>query len=79
MGRTRNSGGRGETSGPRANLDDVRNLHLRYSRVRPQEIELAVVYLSGRVRVVFEQGLDPEPVHLEHLERTDDEEKARAR
>ncbi len=74
MGRTRNSGGRGEPSGPRANLDDVRNLHLRYSRVRPQEIELSVVYLSGRVRVFEVDRFWIESL-LERLEQADDEEK----
>jgi hypothetical protein len=32
-------------------LDDVRNLVMRYSRARPERIELAVEYVGGRVRV----------------------------
>jgi len=32
-------------------LDDVRNLVMRYSRARPDKIELAVEYVGGRVRV----------------------------
>jgi hypothetical protein len=32
-------------------LDDVRNLVMRYSRARPDRIELAVEYVGGRVRV----------------------------
>ena len=32
-------------------LDDVRNLVMRYSRARPERIELAVEYEGGRIRV----------------------------
>jgi hypothetical protein len=32
-------------------LDDVRNLEMRYSRARPERIELAVEYVGGRIRV----------------------------
>jgi hypothetical protein len=32
-------------------LNDVRNLVMRYSRARPDRIELAVEYVGGRVRV----------------------------
>ena len=32
-------------------LDDVRNLEMRYSRARPDRIELAVEYVGGRIRV----------------------------
>ena len=32
-------------------LDDVRNLTMKYTRARPDRIELAVEYVGGRVRV----------------------------
>jgi hypothetical protein len=32
-------------------LDDVRSLEMRYSRARPDRIELAVEYVGGRIRV----------------------------
>jgi hypothetical protein len=32
-------------------LDDVRNLTMKYTRARPDKIELAVEYVGGRVRV----------------------------
>jgi hypothetical protein len=32
-------------------LDDVRNLVMKYSRARPDRIELALEYVGGRVRV----------------------------
>jgi hypothetical protein len=32
-------------------LDDVRNLVMKYSRARPERIELAVEYAGGRIRV----------------------------
>ena len=32
-------------------LDDIRHLEMRYSRARPDKIELAVEYLGGRIRV----------------------------
>ena len=32
-------------------LDDVRSLEIRYSRARPDKIELAVEYVGGRIRV----------------------------
>ena len=51
-------------------LDDVRNLEMRYSRARPDRIELAVEYVGGRIRVyevdrfLIEYLLE----HLEHRE-----------
>jgi hypothetical protein len=32
-------------------LDDIRHLEIRYSRARPNKIELAVEYVGGRIRV----------------------------
>jgi hypothetical protein len=32
-------------------LDDIRHLEMRYSRARPDRIELAVEYVGGRIRV----------------------------
>jgi hypothetical protein len=32
-------------------LDDIRHLEMRYSRARPDKIELAVEYVGGRIRV----------------------------
>jgi hypothetical protein len=32
-------------------LDDLRHLEMRYSRARPDKIELAVEYVGGRIRV----------------------------
>ena len=32
-------------------LDDIRHLEMRYSRARPNKIELAVEYVGGRIRV----------------------------
>jgi hypothetical protein len=32
-------------------LDDVRNLTMKYTRARPDKTELAVEYVGGRVRV----------------------------
>ena len=32
-------------------LDDIRHLEMRYSRSRPDKIELAVEYVGGRIRV----------------------------
>jgi hypothetical protein len=32
-------------------LDDIRYLEMRYSRARPDRIELAVEYVGGRIRV----------------------------
>ena len=31
--------------------DDIRHLEMRYSRARPDKIELAVEYVGGRIRV----------------------------
>ena len=51
-------------------LDDVRSLEMRYSRARPDRIELAVEYVGGRIRVyevdrfLIEHLLE----HLEHHE-----------
>jgi hypothetical protein len=35
----------------RVNLDDVSSLELRYSRGRPDKIDLAVEYVGGRIKV----------------------------
>jgi hypothetical protein len=75
MGRTRNSGGRDGASRQRTGLDDVRKLQLRYRSVRPEEIELAVVYVGGQVKVFEVDRLLIEAL-LERLEQADDEEKA---
>jgi hypothetical protein len=32
-------------------LDDIRHLEMRYSRARPDKLELAVEYVGGRIRV----------------------------
>ena len=32
-------------------LDDIRHLEMRYSRARPDKIELAVEYVGARIRV----------------------------
>ena len=32
-------------------LDDIRHLEMRYSRARPDRVELAVEYVGGRIRV----------------------------
>jgi hypothetical protein len=32
-------------------LDDIRHLEMRYSRARPDKIELAVEYVGGRISV----------------------------
>jgi hypothetical protein len=32
-------------------LDDIRHLEIRYSRARPDKIELAVEYVGSRIRV----------------------------
>ena len=32
-------------------LNDIRHLEMRYSRARPNKIELAVEYVGGRIRV----------------------------
>jgi hypothetical protein len=32
-------------------LDDIRHLEMRYSRARPERVELAVEYVGGRIRV----------------------------
>ena len=32
-------------------LDDIRHLEIRYSRARPDRIELDVEYVGGRIRV----------------------------
>jgi hypothetical protein len=51
-------------------LDDVRNLVMRYSRARPDRIELIVEYTGGRIKVyevdrfLIERLLE----HLEHRE-----------
>jgi hypothetical protein len=35
----------------RVNLDDVRSLELKYSRTKPDKIDLAVEYVGGRIKV----------------------------
>jgi len=32
-------------------LEDVRHLELRYSRVRPEKMEICVEYVGGRIKV----------------------------
>jgi hypothetical protein len=59
-------------------LDDVRNLELRYTRARPETIELVVEYVGGRVKV-FEVDRFLIERLLEHLEQMIDEETARGR
>ena len=63
---------------PRVSLDDVRNLELRYTRARPETIELVVEYVGGRVKV-FEVDRFLIERLLEHLDQMDDEETARGR
>jgi hypothetical protein len=67
MGRPRTECGFPDAGGSHVSLDDVRNLQLRYSRVRPEKIELAVVYVDGRVKV-FEVDRFLITGLLEHLE-----------
>jgi hypothetical protein len=35
----------------RVSLEDVRHLELRYSRARPEKIEICVEYVGGRTKV----------------------------
>ena len=35
----------------RVSLEDVRNLTLRYSRARPDKVDLSVEYVGGRIKV----------------------------
>jgi hypothetical protein len=35
----------------RVNLDDVRSLELRYSRTKPDKMDLAIEYVGGRIKV----------------------------
>jgi hypothetical protein len=35
----------------RVNLDDVRSLELRYSRTKPDKMDVAVEYVGGRIEV----------------------------
>jgi hypothetical protein len=63
---------------PRVSLGDVRNLELRYTRARPETIELVVEYVGGRVKV-FEVDRFLIERLLEHLEQMVDEETARGR
>jgi hypothetical protein len=35
----------------RLNLEDVRHLELRYSRARPEKMNLSVEYVGGRIKV----------------------------
>jgi hypothetical protein len=52
------------------NLDDVRNLEMRYSRARPDRTELVVEYAGGRIRVYEVDRFLIERL-LEHLEYQD--------
>jgi hypothetical protein len=48
------SGPRKDSSIPgksRVNLDDVRSLELRYSRTKPDKMDVAVEYVGGRIEV----------------------------
>jgi hypothetical protein len=41
-----------DVPGPfQVDLQDVRRLEIRYSRARPEKVDLAVEYVGGRVRV----------------------------
>jgi len=40
-----------ETDKARVNLDDVRNLELRYTRRAPGKADLLVEYVGGRIKV----------------------------
>ena len=48
----------------RVSLEDVRHLTLRYSRARPEKMEICVEYVGGRTKVfevdrgLVEQALD---------------------
>ena len=77
-GPSRMNGTFGEPSMPRASLDGVRNLELRYTRARPGTTELVVEYAGGRVKVFEVDRLLIEHL-LEHLEQMGDEETARGR
>jgi hypothetical protein len=35
----------------RVSLEDVRHLVLRYSRIRPEKMEICVEYVGGRIKV----------------------------
>ena len=35
----------------RVSLEDVRHLELRYSRARPEKMEVCVEYVGGRIKV----------------------------
>ena len=35
----------------RVSLEDVRHLELRYSRARPEKMEICVEYVGGRIKV----------------------------
>lgn len=35
----------------RLSLEDVRHLELRYSRARPEKMEICVEYVGGRIKV----------------------------
>ena len=48
-------------------LQDVRRLEIRYSRARPDKVDLAVEYVGGRVRVFVVDRLLIERL-LEQLE-----------
>jgi hypothetical protein len=51
-------------------LDDVRNLEMKYSRARPDRTELVVEYAGGRIRVYEVDRFLIERL-LEHLEYRD--------
>ena len=41
----------GSPSEQRVSLEDVRHLTLRYSRARPEKMEICVEYVGGRIKV----------------------------
>ena len=47
-GPRRNHGLPGEQ---RVSLEDVRHLEMRYSRARPEKMEIGVEYVGGRIKV----------------------------
>ena len=54
----------------RVDLDDVRHLEMRYSRARPDKIELTVEYVGARIRAYEVDRLLIERL-LEQLEYRD--------
>ena len=59
-----------EPSVPRVSLDNVRNLEPRYTRARPETIELVVEYVGGRIEV-FEADRFLIERLLEHVKHRD--------